>query len=370
MRMRDVLSVVVLAASACQFERPADVGTPVDAAPPSECEASTQRCEGELFTQCGDDGRFVRHDVPNGSQNGTAATLVMHEYVCPLGCHATEPRCLDVDPSNGLESVLDEMDAQPPTVDLVIDDPSGTTTIVDLGGPGSTSVSLAFANGTTVTVPAEVWAQPDARPLRVIKVRSLTIAAGSRLKFISGNPVAIVSLFDIRIAGTLDYAGGGNTGTSVRVGCDVGMSFPASAGAGNLTAGGSSSTGLSGGVALTSSPEMVPLEGGCSSTIGIGGGGFQLVSRRRVTLTATGVIDVSGRRGQGVATSPIFVSGGGAGGTLLIEAPGIGMSSGALIIGRGGSGAAGNNVTLAYSNGLSGNHDLQAADVPGGMCPG
>ena len=358
----------------CTFERPADVGDPIDAAldsPPPECEASTRSCTGERYTECGADGRYVRYDVPNGAPDGSATTLVMHDYACPLGCHATEPRCLDVAPGNDLADAMDTTAVSPEGLDLVVDDPSEVATITDVHLAGATSVTIAFSSGANIEVPAELREQPGGPPLRVLQVRSLTITAGTTLKLRGIGPFAIVSHFDIYVGGVLDDSGTSTFGGAVQAGCDIAVSQPTYGGGGNAGAGGASSRGQAGGSAQTLNPMLEPIVAGCDGGYGTGGGGLQLVSRRRIAVAGTGRIDVAGERGQALGAGSLFsAGGGGAGGNLLIETPALGLASGALLLGRGGSGGAGNTATDMGASGFHGNGDPQATTVPGARCPG
>lgn len=368
-----MLAHAVLALAACQFERPADRDPPVDAsadAAPPACTPSTQSCTGDLYSECDADGNFVVYETPNGAPDGSPATLTMSDYPCPLGCHATEPRCLDVAPSNELAVALDASATSASGIDLVIDDPSGEASLIDQHQPGSTSVTITLANGTVISVPAMVIPQPGGPDLRVMMVRSLTIRAASRLKLRAAKPIAIASHFDIVIEGTLDYSGTNNVASSTQTGCDVPFESSTGAGAGNASAGGASSTGQPGGLATTGNPYLEPLTNGCTSFTGIGGGGIQLVSRTRIAMLPGSLITIAGRRGQTQTSGGAFyVGGGGAGGNLLLEAPALGVASGAIVVGRGGSGAAGNPTTRLFADGVAGDADLTAPTVGGGVCP-
>lgn len=368
---------MLLFLASCQFSRPEDVPPPVDAsvdspdAAPPECAANTRTCAADKYTECDAAGHFVRHDVPNAGPDGTATTLVMSDYPCPLGCHASEPRCLDVLPTNGLERAIDGGQVSPDGLDVVIDDPSGEAQLLDDQAAGSTSVTIALANGNSIAVPARIWPQPGGPDVRVLEVRSFTVRQGSRLKIRGIKPIAVASHFDIYVGGTIDYSGSNNFASTVQAGCDVPTVFPAGAGPGNAAAGGASSNGQPGGAALTGNPELIPLTGGCHGGLGIGGGGLQLVSRTRIVFAGTGVISVAGRRGQAVtaAGSTFHMAGGGAGGNIVLEAPGVAFLPGALVIGRGGSGAAGNSASRSGMDGLAGDADAAASSVPGATCP-
>lgn len=363
-------ALLLLVATACQFDAPLDQADAAVDAPPPECEANTRSCTGDLYTECGPDGRFVRHDVPNGGPAGEPVTLVMDDYACPLGCHATEPRCADISASNGLDSAFDDPAVSPTGIDLVVDDPTGPASIFDTHEPSSRFVTLTFSNGTSIALPAVVIPQTDGPDLRIIMLRSLTVRGGSILKLRGAKPIAIASHFDVSIGGLVDYSGNNNTNTAVEVGCDLANITSAVGGAGNSTSGGRSSTGGAGGNAQTRNPNLTPLTGGCSSLGGIGGGGLQLASRRRIMLAATGRISVAGGPGKVLTPSGGFYAfGGGGGGNLVLESPMLGLVPGALIIGRGGSGSAGNPATGTTADGVPGDGSPTGATVPGGVCP-
>ncbi|MBL8623063.1 MAG: hypothetical protein JNK64_17235 [Myxococcales bacterium] len=360
----------------CQFERPTDVNFPIDAgidspdAAPPECMAGSRSCDADKYTECDATGHFVTYEVPNAGPDGSPTTLTMHDYVCPLGCHATEPRCLDVLPSNGVERAMDAGQVSAAGLDLVIDDPTGDAQLLDDQVAGSTSVTIALASGATISVPARIWSQAGGPDLRVLEVRSFTIRPGSRLKLRGVKPIAIAAHFDIYIGGALDYSGTNNFASMVQAGCDVPLTGQAGAGAGNASSGGASSTGQPGGGALTGSPDLAPLTGGCTAGLGIGGGGLQLVSRTRIVIAGTGSITVAGRRGQALTSGTSFyMAGGGAGGNVVLEAPGVAFMAGSVVVGRGGSGAAGNATTRASADGLAGDADVSATSVPGATCP-
>ena len=374
--MRFALCFAVLCVVGCQFERPTDVDFPIDAgidspdAAPPECVAGSRTCDAEKYTECDATGHFVTHEVPNAGPDGSPTTLTMHDYACPLGCHTTEPRCLDVLPTNGVERAIDGGQVSPDGLDVVIDDPSGEAQVLDDQAVGSTSVTIALASGGTVSVPARIWPQPGGPDVRVLEVRSFTVRAGSRLKFRGVKLIAVAAHFDIYIGGVLDYSGTNNFPSTVQAGCDVALTGQAGAGAGNASAGGASSTGQAGGTTLTGNPELVPLKGGCTAGLGIGGGGLQLVSRTRIVVAGTGMVTVAGRRGQALTSgSSFYMAGGGAGGNVVLEAPGVAFMAGSAVVGRGGSGAAGNVTTRASADGLAGDADATATSVPGATCP-
>ncbi|MBE7447922.1 MAG: hypothetical protein HS111_03225 [Kofleriaceae bacterium] len=347
------------------------------------CVRSTQACSSNQFMQCDATGNFVSHVVPNGGAGGTSATITYDgTYVCPMGCHASEPRCLDVSAVNGLNAALDSVHTSPSGVDLLIDDTSGTTTI-NLNNYSSTTGQISFSEpgGQQHTIDATRVTQANGRDIIVLKVRTFTLAAGARLNVRGTAAFGLASHFDVYIAGHLDLSGaslGAGISTNGTT-CNGGNGAPATGGAGHVNGGGHASSGASGGNSFTgANPNLQPLEGGCIGGIanvtftgGRGGGSLAFVSRTRLTVAATGVINVSGARGTGHVDSisgGVFALGGGSGGGVIMEAPSVAFSVGARVNGRGGSGAAGRTTTQTIAHGNNGDWDLNAPTVPGATC--
>lgn len=77
-------------------EVPLDCGGPCDAAQDGcQCEADTSTCSDNVTVHCD----------PNGRPEEVES--------CPLGCHESGERCVDVDPSNDLAPYLDMTDDAP-----------------------------------------------------------------------------------------------------------------------------------------------------------------------------------------------------------------------------------------------------------------
>ena len=364
-----MLAHAIVALTACQFERPADKEPPADAsadAAPLACTPSTQSCTDDLYSECDASGAFVVYALPNGAPDGSAATITMHDYPCPLGCHGTEPRCNEIATAYGLDDVFDAIDPQA-GVDLTIDEITGPAQITAANGQQFDRVTVVHPSGRAVEVPILRIPQPATYDLIVVPLRSLTIAEGARLRFFSDLPFVLLVRFDAVIAGELDYSGKGLPPVSTRSGCDVVAGTQLTGGAGNATTGGDASDGALGGASIiAANPSAIPLERGCSTPVGAGGGAVALTAGRRISLGPTSVINVSARGGQRLGAA---VYGGGAGGTVVLEAPTIGYAIGATIQGRGGGGAAANITTGTNANGAHGDTDLSAPPV-GGSCVG
>jgi hypothetical protein len=311
--------------------------------------------------QCGrgcDEGTGCRVCDPNETvcENGKVQTCdangaVVASESCPLGCFEDQPRCRDVLPSNSLGTYLD-MVVDPPDVDLASATFNTTTGVVTAGT--QTVVIPSFLHNTA----------GNGVHIRVFVVRSLTLSSASILT--SGDPrnppgpaVAFVSRGDISLSGAIlinptaggavlgcDAPGNGNTyddggGRFVAVGGGGG-------GGGNATDGADGGGVLNGGTFVpfakgtaSGTPGLVPLRGGCSGgyaetfgacTFPNGGGAIQLTSMTKITVDAS--IDARGadgnldRVGQ---TNALYIGGGGAGGSILLEAPQVTLGTDAAL---------------------------------------
>ncbi len=311
--------------------------------------------------------------------NGTvsscdAAGNVVSSETCPLGCFEDQPRCRDIDPSNGLGQYLDLV-PEPPDLDLEgahFDTGAGTITT---------------KSGETIAVPSFGAANSGGPLIRVFvanKVRLKNVSAYSTAgpDHVSGPALAILARREIVIDGRLAVAG--TAGGVKTLGCSGGIgSFfrddraVASGGGAHATPGArGGDIGTFGGGAggqATGTDSLIPLRGGCPSggaedaetgavTLygSAGGGAVQLSSR--VGIDVQGVIDVRGKPGDYEAAPGItVVLGGGAGGGILLEAPMVNLGSGARLIAKGGGGG---------TIGSSPSDDDSAAPSPGMSCPG
>lgn len=334
------------------------------------------RCDGANLIRC-------------GAVDDTAVS-----ETCAFGCSASELRCLDMAPSNGLASFLDQASGEP-DLDLgdwaTIDTDTG---IITLGG--------ALLNPAPQTA---VQVQAGAPAIRVLTARSLK---AKQVDVVGTNALAVVTSGDIAIQGAFtasanvvtsaagsqsgDICKGqnGNYNNALRFrGGSGGGGFGSTGGAGGGRAGSGTSTtsvtqpGSAGGAA-TGTPTLIPLRGGCDgggTNAGRGGGAIALVSRTRIVVTGT--IAVNGGGGGGDS------AGGGSGGGILLEAPIVDVSGKVVANGGGGSGcgvatngqpssipAAGSlGCTNFYTNGAGGNgaagnvsagDGTPSADVGGG----
>lgn len=374
-KVRGVVVGAVACLVACQFERPRDVD--VDAreldAPPIECAASTATCSDDRYTECDASGRYTRYEVPNGGGVGVPATLVMHDFACPLGC-ADATRCANPVPSHGLAATLPTWAAGGVDVDLTTSNGATISLDTDASGP---EVELADAVGNTFRVPVEVIAQAGGPEILVLKVRTLTIRGPARIVATGARALAVAAAFDIVIEGRLDASGvAGAAGSTSSGSCVAVAGTRASGGGGNWTPGGRSSEGDLGGLAQPT-PQPI-LVGGCNGGAvgeaagGFAGGAIQLASRTRIVLSHQAVVSVAGGGGHAVTSLTDNVnraSGGGSGGYAVLEAPLVQLDATSRVVGRGGSGAAARSGQVSVlANGIDGDADLSAAAVPGATC--
>ena len=288
---------------------------------------------------------------------------VTESEACPLGCFSEEPRCTKLVPSNGLSQYL-PLAADAPVLDfesISIDTTTGE--VQDL------------VSHTPILVPNFSFSTPNAPGVRVFlassaNLRTVFVSALHDGKAGAGNAFALVTKGPLRITGPIKVSFGVGT---PKTGCNAGMGHyriddgdgdgpflaTGSGGGGNATVGGAGG-GVSGffagavGGAPIGNELIVPLQGGCSSgpldgrdVYGdgemidgvLGGGAVQLVSSTEIVFD--GKLDVRGGRGAAEADPlSVLVWGGGAGGSVLLEAPIVTMTDRALIIAKGGGGGA------------------------------
>lgn len=296
------------------------------------------RCDGANLVSCNADG---------SAETSTA---------CALGCDATDVRCNDVAPSNGLAQYLD-MTASQPALAL------GTMATVN------TDDGTIQVDGQPVVALSATVAQGAAPTIRVFVVKSLT---ASKVSVTGKNALAIVSNGDIKIDGTFAAsassnfpgAGGFNDGSCVggvggtvaggAIGGNGGGGFgnPGAAGGTAVNANGTATGGAGG--AVTGNATLIPLRGGCNSgtlgasLFGAGGGAIQLVSRTKISI------------GGVLAANGASASGGGSGGGILLEAPAIEVTGN--VVANGGAGAGGCFLPKAGEDGR-----LDAIPATGGL---
>lgn len=374
--VRAFLLLAHLVVAGCQFPRPTDIDLDAQAldAPTVECTPSTASCTDDRYSACNTTGQYVRYEVPNRGGVGVAETIVMHDFECPLGC-ADATRCADPIASHGLAASIPRWDEGGPDVDLATSGGSVIAINTDLVG---NEIELADAEGHSFRVPTEVVSQAGGPDILVLKVRTLTIRAPARVVASGGRALAIAASFDIVVAGRLDTSGVANAAGAMTSGpCVAIAGGRASGGGGNVHTGGASSDiADTGGEAQ---PAIQPLlVGGCGGgpieglAGGFAGGAIQLDSRTRIAIADGGVVSVAGGGGRAFyALGANRATGGGSGGAIFLEAPIVQIAPSARVVGRGGSGsaAAGGQVTI-LAQGVAGDDDLSADNVPSVTCSG
>ncbi len=287
-------------------------------------------------------------------QNGKAQTCdangaVISSVACPLGCFADQPRCTGIAPSNNLASYLDLIAAPP---DLVL--PSGSINT-------ATGV-IRDANNTSISIPSFLAAAAgggaDIRVFVVDRAQLGNVSITSTsADGITGPALAILAKNDIIVDGRI--AVDGVAGCVPSAACNGGQGrvqagsqtlSTGSGGGGAATigaAGGGLPIPLNGGDGggVDGSAALVPLRGGCPSggivggpMYGVpGGGAIQLSSETKILVS--GVIDAEGQPGLFIQASGA-IYGGGAGGSILLEAPVVELGQDARLLAKGGGGAA------------------------------
>ncbi len=325
------------------------------------CVPSSASCTANALTECDANGNFVTHLIPNGALDGSATTLTMQDYPCPMGCHATEPRCADVTLGNGVEIAMDTAEVSPTGRDIVLPGPNAPAGTIQVAthmfDAAQGLIRVTDTDGTAVDIPAQLVDQgASAGTILVLKTRTFHLRAGSKLRAVGTHKLGIAGHFDVFIGGTLDLRGEfiamyePGAGASMVTAC-YGATAPTASGAtgGGASAcvGGASSTGNAGGQALTTQAPYVVAGCGGGRTSGLlafpspPGGGLLLISRTKVVLASTAVIDLTGSQG---GANPTYAQGGAAGGNAVLMAPSIRVNAGAIISARGGSGSAANGT--------------------------
>lgn len=292
-------------------------------------------------------------------QTCDANGAVSSSEACPLGCFNSEPRCRQLDPSNGLGTYVD-MVPTPPDVDINVSSTINT-------GTG------AINSGSPINVPSFFIPGGAGAPgVRVFVVHNFHLASGTYLTAqdstspdggFTGTALAIVATGTVTIDGEIDIAGPGSHADAACTGGDgqntddgTREQTAASGGGGFATPGGRggnlSAPGLGGGSAggTIGNATLVPLRGGCpagaivtdngrSGPFGtVAGGAIQLSSA--VSITVNGVINADGGSSYPLQIAAVSsgIFGGGSGGGILLEAPVLTLGPQGKLLARGGAG--------------------------------
>ncbi len=250
-----------------------------------------------------------------------------------------------------------------------------------------TTTSVECAN---TQPPGWTPAQPDAC---FVIGTDVTIGGNGTIAVTGSRPLVVVATGTLTIAGTLDAASRNvtdpKTGPASAAGpCNPFAQTPTGSGPGEAGGGAGGSfvdegghggkSGMNvGGQPGTALAPPTTLRGGCSgqhgslpgigdtSNPGPGGGAVYLVAGTAIAIEPTGLIDVSGAGGltSGLGTGG---SGGGTGGMLVLYAPVIGATGGAVMANGGGGTSAGDS----QDSGTDGHDPSEAAPTTpalGGM---
>lgn len=302
------------------------------------CNAGETACTNGQVATCDETGRIVAGET------------------CPLGCFEDQPRCREIDPSNGLGAYLDMVSSAP---DLDLENAQFN--------PQTGEVRNNFA---LISVPSFLVSAPSGGvEVRVFVANSVRITQAIALTgsdSVPGPAFALLAKSDISVTGRL-WATFSAGSASMLAGCsggngaiNNGCSYSSSAGGG----GGFGTNGAKGGdVTNNSNPggpagiangneRLVPLRGGCQGGRvndggtpllmrgGGGGGAIQLVSRTRINID--GQVNVEGEQGgtedYDNPLGNLVLTGGGSGGAILLEAPSVNLGASAHLAARGGDG--------------------------------
>lgn len=339
-----------------------------------------------------DEGTGCRVCEPNETvcENGKVQTCdatgaVVASESCTLGCFEDQPRCREIEPSNGLAPFM-SMAATGPDVVL-----ENATILVPSG-------EITSSSGQVIIASQIVPAPPGGVRIQVFPVRSLTIVGSLQIRGSQADDVPAVAFLvhgDVRVDGSIQLNGSDSGDFSVTsppgsiisgpcvgaVGTFDANGQPAwgagGGGGGGATQGGAGGSnwkwpGSSGGTAFPN-PDLQPLRGGCrggghsSQPPSHGGGAIQITSRSSIRLGPNTTILANGGFGF-VGESPAgeipgfeaMPKGGGSGGGILLEAPNVMFEAGVMITANGGGGASG--------DGAPGSPTTSALPSSGGTC--
>ncbi len=294
----------------------------------------------------------------NNAQTCDANGNISSDELCTLGC-AGATRCKTMVASNGLQMFF-AMTTNPQDLSLA-SDLANQQQFLDVGDSANPAV-IHGAGGNTTLPSFFVPAVAGGSPIRVIVVKHLTL--GDLLITQAGTPqseiaIAFLATDDVQITGKvvvtngeLFNVAGCSGGSGQETGDTTHIYQSGNGGGGNATdgaPGGNVPTEAVHGVGGTSigSDTLEPLHGGCTggelpssfvTFAGVGGGAIQITSLTSIHLS--GEINVDGVTGGSEASPAGSGVGGGAGGSVLLEAPSLTLDASAKLLARGGGGGA------------------------------
>jgi hypothetical protein len=305
------------------------------------CQPGAVTCSGSTLTTCAADGKSVDSSD------------------CSLGCDTTNNRCFTFKPTNGMDGPL-TASAPEPAVTLPAAVSIDTTACQIRDSSTNVLVDVKSLMVSQLNAPSICAFYASS-----FDITDAAVTGANVLAFAATGDITIHGLVDeaakLRVQGNLN-AGPGAMATGDCVGTQVGASMQsAGGGGGNATAGGDGYISTSvpspapGGLAQQN---FTPIFGGCagSLTAAGGGGALQLDSLSGIHVVGSAVLALGG---QGADVG----GGGGAGGTIVFEAPVVEISGG--IAANGGGGAA-NGSCVDF--GAAATND--AVPAPGGACNG
>jgi hypothetical protein len=408
MVFRSAILALLMVPSACALNT-TGLGfyVPPDSGPDEEGSA-----ESEVFID--DDGREPGDEPGAEAPEEEVADVVEEEQPpfcnpddCPLGCHATEPRCLCVDASNIDEQSFYGMisgglvlaPGESVTLDTSQGSIQGTTTYRGGGDAGTARNGIFWDTFTLV----------GGTMVSVFGVSTLVVPTGAKLIVIGTHGLVFFVTGEVRIQGVIEArasavnpgAGGGAGGpNSGQDGAACGSNSQGKGGGkgdsyyGELQAGGGGGGALGrggkggdvtgyGAIHGGSGGDqdlnvaLIPLSGGCGGGAGGGpdtnggpggyggggGGAVQISSCSTITIDSPGGIDVAGAGGE-CGPYGSGGGGGGSGGSILLEGESV-FNRGILAANGGGGGSGGYTTdTPCMQSGFDGAFSVSQA--PGG----
>jgi hypothetical protein len=327
---------------------------------------------------------------------------------CPLGCHATEPRCLCVDASNINEQTFHGLisgglvlaPGETVTLDTSQGSIQGTSTYRGAGDPGTAKNGIYW----------DTFTQAGGTMVAVFGVSTLVVPTGSKIVVMGSLGVVFFVSGEVRIQGVIEARastlnpgpGGGAGGLNSSLdgaacgsnsqgkgggqgGSDLGELEAGGGGGGAFGRGGDGGdvTGYSvfqggSGGDPDLNVALIPLSGGCGGGAGGGpdtyggpggyggggGGAVQISSCSTITIDSPGGIDVAGAGGE-CGPYGSGGGGGGSGGSILLEGASV-FNHGLLAANGGGGGSGGYTTDIScLQSGFDGAFSVSQA--PGGL---
>jgi hypothetical protein len=270
-------------------------------------------------------------------------------------------------------------------------------------GPGV--VTLTGWCGPSDKPTFQVYTQDAGIEVVVMPLASLSLAEGASLRVIGNRPLIIAAMGDVEIMGTINAralgttaGAGGNASCTNGLGANGTQAGMGSEGGGGGGGGAFAEDGGDGGNGYRllgsvpggngGTPEgvetLTPLRGGCRGGTGgrahssggamdsvggfpgAGGGAIQISAAGMLSISATGIVTVSGGGGLKGADPHDGGGGGGSGGALLLEGAAVEGVSGSWATANGGGGASGSGSASGGNHGTDG-FTASGVNAPGGV---